>query len=32
MQTLEPILAGRPFLAGLSDHYLRLLVGHAANE
>ncbi|HVC82553.1 MAG TPA: cyclic nucleotide-binding domain-containing protein [Chloroflexota bacterium] len=31
MQTLEPILAGHPFFAGLSEHYLRLLVGCAAN-
>lgn len=31
MHTLEPILAGHPFFAGLHERHLRLLVGCASN-
>jgi CRP/FNR family transcriptional regulator, cyclic AMP receptor protein len=32
MQTIEPILAGHPFLKGLADDQLKLLVGCSANK
>ena len=31
METLEPILAQHPFLKGLAEHHLELLVGCASN-
>jgi CRP-like cAMP-binding protein len=32
MQTLEPLLAGHPFLKGLDQDHVRLLVGCASNK